>query len=107
MLGTLVAAGSLALWAWTAYVAVIMPLSLFPLAGLAMMAGTVLAILVGVVALVVGGLAIAAGVERAPQAWDRIRGRVASTRPPGFTALVWEWVRATKQRFCPTITFRR
>lgn len=108
VLGTLAAMASLMLWAWVAWVAIAMPLMLFPLAGLAMMAGTVLAILVGVVALVVGGLAIAAGMERAPEAWGRLRGTIARPeRAPGFARVTWTWLVSIKQRWCPTIRFER
>ena len=59
--GTTVAAASLAMWAWTAYVVVVMPLTMFPLAGLAHTIGLVLACIAGLAVLVFSVLLVLIG----------------------------------------------
>ena len=104
--GTAIAAGSLALWAWTIYVVLIMPFTMFPLAGLLSTVGLALAAAAGVFGLMVGVLMVASATEKAPEAFMRIRGRVAE-RSPGFAGVVWTYLVGIKRRFCPTITFSR
>ena len=103
--GTTVAAASLAMWAWTAYVVVVMPLTMFPLAGLAHTIGLVLACIAGLAVLVFSVLLVLSAAEKVPEIAGKVKPNME--RAPGFARVAWTYVRSVKQRFCPTITFGR
>jgi hypothetical protein len=105
--GALVSAWSISVWAYMAFVVLVLPFKLFNITTVAMTIATALGVLLALFLL----LTVLIGTPEAVRwAKERIAERaeraIDADRQPGFMGICWAYVVGIKRRFCPTITFK-
>ena len=105
LLGTLVVLLNLAVWAWVAFVMLVMPFLLFNVTTVAMTVGLF-------VVLFAAAMLVATAVVGAPEAIRWVARKTSSAvkkapqRAPTFLQVFGRYLIGVKQRFCPTITIK-
>ena len=104
--GAMIGAWSIALWAYMAFVALVLPFLLFNVTSIAMHIAIVFGMTSAFISIIVALFMI-------PNAASWIRTRISNIttnenpdRPPGFLRVCWRYIVGIKNRFCPTITFK-
>lgn len=106
---SLVSAWSIGLWAYIAFVLLVLPFLLFNVTTVAMAVGIIaVAALVGIATVVIVLVSTPEVLRWAGNRLSEAKDRMEPepNRPPSFLGVCWAYAVGIKQRFCPTITFK-
>lgn len=106
MWGTIVQVLSVAIWAYVIFTVFVLPWMLFSVSGVLWTVLSFLTVIAAIVAVVAGTVGALQSKEWIHRKWETF-SEVKSDQPPKFYQVMWQYVVSVKQKFCPTIQFRK
>lgn len=104
--GTVVQVVSMAIWAYVIFTVFVLPWLLFSMSGVLGTVAGFLAVIAAIAGIVVGTVGALESKTWVNRKWETL-GQVAPGQPPKFYQVMWQYVASIKQKFCPTIQFRK
>jgi hypothetical protein len=104
--GAMISTWSIALWAYMAFVVLVLPFILFNVTSIAMIAAIVVAAAAAIIGLLFALFAIPDAARWVGSRMSRITDVNDRDQPLGFFQVCWQYIAGIKKRFCPTITFK-